>query len=224
MKRKTIAVIGLGRFGTNLVKELAKLDVEVIALDASKEKVSEVSDIINHAFICDSTNAAALKGVGIQNADHVIISFGQNEDKTIIATVQTTIMLKKLGVKKITVRLDTEEYAETLLEIGAMSILYPSKIASERCATKFAMDSVSDYFNVSGNYHVFEVTLPETFTQVNLMELNTPKNYGLNILMIKREGKTFTPNKDTVLCPNDAVYMFGEKVGVEKFSQHLKLV
>ncbi|MFI3329628.1 MAG: TrkA family potassium uptake protein [bacterium] len=219
---KTIAVIGLGRFGINLVKELSKLDVEVIAIDASKEKVKEASEFVRHAFICDATNSNALKEVGLKDADQVIITFGQNDEKTIIATVQTTIMVKKLGIKKITVRLDTEEYAETLLEIGATSILYPSRIASERCATKFAMDSVSDYFNVSGTFNVFEITIPETFAAINLMEINTPKTYKLNILMMKRDGKTIIPNKDTILSPNDSVFMFGEKSGVEKFSNYLK--
>ncbi len=220
--KKTIAVIGLGRFGINLVQELAKLDVEVIAIDSSKEKVSEASDIVRHAFICDATNSNNLKDVGIKDADQVIIAFGQNDEKTIIATIQTTIMVKKLGVKKITVRLDSPEYEETLLEIGATSIIYPSRIASERCATKFSMDSVSDYFNVSGNYHVFEVEIPEDFESVNLMDLNTPKNYNLNILMIRRDGNTFTPNSQTVLTANDSVFMFGEKQSVEKFSHYLK--
>lgn len=219
---KTIAVIGLGRFGINLVKELSKLEVEVIAIDTAKEKVKEASEFIRYAFICDATNANALKEVGIKEADHVIISFGQNDEKTIISTVQTTIMLKKLGVKKITVRLDSEEYAETLLEIGATNILYPSKIASERCATKFVMDNVSDYFNVSGTYNVFEINIPDTFAAINLMEVNTPKNYKLNILMIKRDGKTMIPTKDTILSPLDSVFMFGEKSGVEKFSTYLK--
>ncbi len=219
---KTIAVIGLGRFGINLVKELSKLDVEVIAIDARKDKVKEASEFVRHAYICDATNANALKEVGIKDADHVIISFGQNDEKTIIATVQTTIMVKKLGITKITVRLDSEEYAETLLEIGATSILYPSKIASERCATKFVMDNVSDYFNVSGTYNVFEINIPENFAAINLMEINTPKNYKLNILMIKRDGKTLIPTKDTILSPLDSVFMFGEKNGVEKFSNYLK--
>ncbi|MFI3251935.1 MAG: TrkA family potassium uptake protein [bacterium] len=219
--KKTIAVIGLGRFGINLVQELSKLDVEVIAIDSSKEKVLEASDIVRHAFICDATNSGNLKDVGVKDADHVIIAFGQNDEKTIIATVQTTIMVKKLGVKKITVRLDTEEYAETLLEIGATNIIYPSKIASERCATRFAMDSISDYFNVTGSFHVFEVVVPETFVEVNLMDINTPKNYNLNILMIKRDGKTIIPNSQTVLSANDSLFMFGEKVSVEKFSQFI---
>ncbi len=220
--KKTIAVIGLGRFGVNLVQDLSKLDIEVIAIDSSKEKVLLASDYTRHAFICDATNAASLKDVGVKDADHVIIAFGQNDAKTIIATVQTTIIVKKMGIKKITVRLDSDEYAETLLEIGATSIIYPSKIASERCATKYAMDSISDYFNVSGNYHVFEVHIPESFDNINLIELNTPKNFGLNILMIKRDGKTFLPTSQTMLFPNDYVFMFGEKGAIEKFSEYIK--
>lgn len=220
--KKTIAVIGLGRFGIDLVCELSKLDVEVIAIDNNKEKVKIASEYIQHAIICDSTSATALKDVGVKNADHVIIAFGQNDEKTIISTVQTTIMVKKLGVKKITVRLDSDEYAETLLEIGATSIIYPYKIASERCATRFAMDNINDYFNVSGNFNVFEVVIPNDMREVNLIALNTPKNYGLNILMIKRDGKVFTPTSETTLLANDAVFMFGTKAGLEKFSSFLK--
>ncbi len=220
--KKTIAVIGLGRFGLDLVYELSKLDVEVIAIDSNKEKVKMASEFIQHAIICDSTSSSALKDAGVKNADHVIISFGQNDEKTIISTVQTTIMVKKLGIKKITVRLDSTEYAETLLEIGATSIIYPYKIASERCATRFAMDNINDYFNVSGNFNMFEIIIPDGFKEVNLFALNMPANYGLNVLMIKRDGKVFTPSSDSVLRSNDDVFLFGTKAGLEKFSNHIK--
>ncbi len=220
--KKTIAVIGLGRFGINLVREFSNLDVEVIAIDSSKDKVKEASEYTRNAFICDATSSTALTDVGVKEADQVIIAFGQNDEKTIIATVQATIMVKKLGVNKIAVRLDSTEYEETLLAIGATSVLYPSRIASERCATKYAMDNVSDYFNVFNTFNVFEILIPENFKDIGLIELNSPKNFKLNILMIKRDGKTIVPSPQTVITANDSIFMFGEKSGVEKFSTYLK--
>lgn len=220
--KKTIAVIGLGRFGINLVEDLSKLDVEVIAVDSCEVAVAKAADYIRHAYICDSSSEHALKEIGISEVDHAIIAFGQNDEKNIISSITTTIMLKKLGVKNITVRLDDEVYAETLKAIGATSIIFPSKIASERSAMRYAMDNIVDYFKLSGCYHVFEVSIPTDFNPVSLLDLDSRKAFQINILMIRRGNDTFTPNSGDFINPGDSVFVFGKKAGVEKFSTFIK--
>src|SRR5699024_3861215 len=73
-------VIGLGRFGTALVKTLAGAGKEVIAIDKCEEKVREVRGDTDYAFTVDNLSEAALKETGIQNCDTVTVCIGEQVD------------------------------------------------------------------------------------------------------------------------------------------------
>lgn len=219
--KKSIAVIGLGRFGIALCMELSKLNVEVIAIDENKEAVSKVSEFVRQAFACNSTKLASLKEIGLKEVDHAIITIGQNDSSTLVSTITTTIMLKKLGIPKITVRLDDEVYRETLLDIGATEIISPLNIAADRIANRLALDNVLDYFKISNEFNIFDIKIGEQAETITLLELNSPKVYKVNILLIKREGVLITPGRDDVIQPNDEVYAFGKKAGILKLDAFL---
>src|SRR5690554_3480329 len=134
--KKSIAVIGLSRFGLNLVENFSKLNVDVIAIDHDKESVNKAAEFIQNVMIADSTNIDALKEAGIGNVDHAIVAIGQNEQANLATSIITIIKLKQLGIKEITARADDKDSAEALKLVGANSIVLPLNIASERIAYK----------------------------------------------------------------------------------------
>ena len=219
--RKTIAVIGLGRFGLELVKSLSELNVDVIALDVNEKNVVKVAQYTNHAFICDCTNEAALKEVGIKNVEHAVVAMGQNEENTLVSSIVATILLKNLGIKEITVRLDDNLYEDTLKKIGATTVISPLKIASERLATKIAATNFVDYFKLTDNYSVYEIMIPETMQAINLIDLDATKKFGINILLIKRDGKMFTPRPTDLVQANDLIFVLGNEKGANKLVNFL---
>ena len=91
---KEYVVIGLGRFGGSIVRELNALDMDVMAIDHDENRVNEYSDIA-HAVVADTTDEAVMKSLGIRNFDHVIVAIGEN----IQSSTLTTLILKELGVK-----------------------------------------------------------------------------------------------------------------------------
>ena len=96
---KEYVVIGLGRFGGSIVRELNALDMDVMAIDNDENRVNEYSDIATHAVVADTTDEAVMKSLGIRNFDHVI-AIGEN----IQSSTLTTLILKELGVKKVTAK------------------------------------------------------------------------------------------------------------------------
>ena len=64
---KPIAVIGLGKFGFYVAKSLSKLNIEVIAVDSDENKVQEISQFIDNAFVLNCTSKVAVEEVGIYN-------------------------------------------------------------------------------------------------------------------------------------------------------------
>lgn len=53
---KEYVVIGLGRFGGSIVRELNALDMDVMAIDRDEARVNEYSDIATHAVVADTTD------------------------------------------------------------------------------------------------------------------------------------------------------------------------
>ncbi|MEN6350045.1 MAG: NAD-binding protein, partial [Syntrophomonas sp.] len=49
MKDKQFAVIGIGRFGGSLIRELSRMGFEVLAIDADEDKVNDAIGIATHA-------------------------------------------------------------------------------------------------------------------------------------------------------------------------------
>ncbi|MCI2068471.1 MAG: TrkA family potassium uptake protein [Bacilli bacterium] len=219
--RKIIAVIGLGRFGLGLVKALSTKDVDVIALDKDKNNVAKVGDFIENAVICDSTNVDSLQEAGLADADNAIIAFGQDTQANIATTILTVVALKKIGVKKITCRIDDASYEDLLLRVGADAVISPFDIASESLALKVSSKSVMDYYHISQGYDVFEIEIKKEVKPIALMELNSPTRFGVNIILYTRDRKTTTPTRDYVLMPGDHIFAFGMEKGVYQLVNYL---
>ena len=93
---KTIAVIGLGKFGFYVAKSLSRLDVKVIAVDNDEKKVQEISEFIDDAYIVDSMSKQALQEVGIYNLDTVIVSIGENIEASILTVMVSRSFLTNI--------------------------------------------------------------------------------------------------------------------------------
>lgn len=98
--KKEVAVIGLGRFGGSIVMELSAMNVDVLVIDTDEARVNEYQDYYSEGIIGDSTDETMLKSIGINNYDNVIVAIGDN----IQASILTTLILKDLGVKKVTAK------------------------------------------------------------------------------------------------------------------------
>ena len=216
--KKSVAIIGLGRFGLSLVESFSKLNVEIIAIDKNVEYVKKASEMTTNAFIVDSTDEEALKSVGVSNVDQVIVAFGQNEKNNLAASVITIIKLKELGIKNIIARADEDDYVEILKLIGATEIVTPLYIASERIANRVASENVVDYFNIKNDFNVFEVKVQEDFTDLALIDLDLRTKYSVNILLIERDNETIIPTKSTIIKANDDIFIFGRKRDIPKIT------
>lgn len=213
--RRSFVVIGLGRFGLKLVEELSKAKVDVMALDISEENIVKAGEFTNSAFVCDTTNETALKELGVNNVDHAIVAFGSNLQNTII----TTIILKEFGIPKITVRVDDDFYINVIKKLGATDIVSPQKIAGVRLANKVLSDSFVDFFNIDRDFSVIEISVVPTAEPKNIQELNPRNNYGINVLLIRRDNKSFSPTGADDILPNDHLFVFGTTAKVSKFER-----
>ncbi|PTI85222.1 potassium channel family protein [Mammaliicoccus vitulinus] len=215
---KEYVVIGLGRFGGSIVRELNALDMDVMAIDADEARVNEYSDIATHAVIADTTDEAVIKSLGIRNFDHVIVAIGEN----IQASTLTTLILKELGVKKVTAKAQNDYHAKILNKIGADTVVHPERDMGRRIAHNVASASVLDYLELSDEYSIVEIKAGEKLAGSSILELDVRANYGINIIAVKR-GKDIivAPDPNEKIEYHDILIVIGHDNDLNRFEKKL---
>lgn len=218
MKKKEFAVIGLGRFGGSICRELSQLGMEVMAIDVDEDRVNEFSNIASHAVIADSTDEMVLKSLGIRNFDHVVVAIGDN----IQASILTTLILKELGVQNITVKAQNDYHEKVLRKIGADQIVHPERDMGQRIANNIASSNVLDYLELSDEHSIVEIMANEKLNGQSLQQLDIRAKFGLNIVAIKRHKEIIvSPRATEAIRTGDILIVIGADTDVTRFENYL---
>ncbi|AOZ87447.1 potassium transporter Trk [Bacillus xiamenensis] len=214
--KKEYAVIGLGRFGGSICKALSEEGLEVMAMDMNEDRVNEYAKIASHAVIGDSTDESVLKNLGIRNFDHVIVAIGEN----IQASILTTIMLKELGVKMVTVKAQNDYHEKVLNKIGADRIVHPERDMGRRIAHKIISNNVLDYLELSDEYSLIEIVANSRLAGHSLLDLDIRARYGINIVAIKRGKEVIvSPLADEMIQKEDILIVIGSVADIGRFEK-----
>lgn len=213
MKKKSILLIGLGRFGKHIAMKLNELGHEIMAVDHDEEKVNEIMPIVTNGQIGDSTNELFLRSLGVDNYDVCIVTIGGDFQ----SSLETTYLLKELGAKKVVSRAERDGQAKFLLRNGADEIVYPEKQLASWMAIRYSADHILDYIELDESCSIFEVSVPKEWIGKSILQIDIRKKYKVNIIAIKENGKInamFAP--DTVLTSKKTLLVCGEYKALKK--------
>ena len=213
MNKKTILLIGLGRFGLHIAKKLHELGHEVMAVDVNEERINQAVPYVTDAQIGNSTNEEFLKSLGINNFDLCIVTISDDFQ----SSLETTSLLKELGAKKVVSRAERDGQAKFLLRNGADEIVYPEKQLASWMAIKYSADHILDYIEIGNEHAIFEVSVPKDWVGKTIGEIDIRKKYGINILGIK-DGKKLNVNvtPSQILCSELSLLVMGDYKKLKK--------
>lgn len=221
MKKKEFAVIGLGRFGGSICRELIEEGMNVLAIDKDEDKVNQFKHIASYAVILDSTDEDSLKDIGISNFDQVIVAIGEN----IQASILTTVILKELGVSNVTVKAQNDYHEKILNKIGADRVVHPERDMGRRLAHGLISNNILDYLELSDNHSIVEVKAGRKMSGKNLAELDIRAKYGCNVVAIKQGNEIIvSPQAQIQLDEEDILIVIGEDRDIYRFEKHLVFV
>ena len=76
---------------------------------------------------------------------------------------------------------------------------------------------VMDYIELSGEISVMSLPVPLNFVGKNLIEADLRSRYDVNVVAIKREGRTIVnPKAQEVFQPEDEIIVLGTHEGVKR--------
>lgn len=214
--KKEFVVIGLGRFGGSIVKELVELGADVMAIDISAEKVDDYATIATQAVAADTTDESAMRSLGIRNFDHVVVAIGEN----IQASILTTLILKEIGVERITVKAQNDYHAKVLQKIGADQVVHPERDMGIRIANNLLSNNILDYLELSDEYSIVEIKANELLAGYTLIDLDIRAKFGVNIVAIKRGNHILvSPQAIEKIQLNDVLIVIGSDADIHLFEK-----
>ncbi|MFD0944353.1 potassium channel family protein [Savagea faecisuis] len=216
--KKEFAVIGLGRLGGSIVQELVALGASVMAIDIDSEKVDEFAQIATQAVVADTTDESVLRSLGIRNFEHVVVAIGEN----IQASILTTLILKEIGVPRITVKAQNDHHEKVLLKIGADQVVHPERDMGRRMANNMLSNNILDYLELSDEYSIVEVKANRELVGHTLIDLDIRAKYGINIVAIKRDNHLLvSPQAIERIKDGDILVVIGSDLDIHHFEKEI---
>lgn len=204
---KSYVVIGLGRFGSQVARQLCALDCEVLAMDISSELVHQIAGDVTHAVVGDGQDKEVLKALGVRNMDCAIIAIGDN----LGASVLTTMNMKELGVPYVVCKAHDDTHRRVLQKLGADRVVIPEQEQAFRLAKSLSSPNVLDYIELSEDYGIVEVPAPKAWWGKSLRELNVRAKLGVNILAVRHNGEiNVSPTADFQISEGDILIVLGD--------------
>ena len=209
---KTYLVIGLGRFGSALARQLCALGAEVLAMDVRSDLVQQIANDVTHAVVGDAQDKEVLRALGARNFDCAIIAIGDD----LAASVLVTMNLKELEVPYIVCKAHDETHRKVLEKLGVDRVVIPEREHAQRLGRSLHSHNVLDYIELSEAYGILEVPAPKSWIGKTLKELNVRAKLGVNIIAVENGKKTnVSPAADYAIQPGDILVVLGESYALE---------
>lgn len=210
----SVAVIGLGRFGSAVASSLLHLGHEVLGIDENPELVQRWADRLTHVVQADGTATEALRQLGLQDFAHVVVGIGTD----IEASVLTVLALEELGVPDIWAKATSTKHGRILERTGAHHVVYPEAAMGERVA-HLVTGKMIDFIEFDDGFAIAKTRAPREAAGKTLSESALRTRHGVTVVGIKRGRRDFIYAKaDTIVEDGDVLIVSGPTAQVERFS------
>lgn len=219
-------IFGLGNFGASLGKSLTERGNEVIGIDISMPKVDGLKESLSHTICMDSTDQYTMQGLPLKDADVVVVAIGETQG----ANILTTAILRNMNVKRLVSRANSALHDTILRAMGVDEIVHPEGETAERWAKKLCLKGVLDSFDLTDDFGIVEIVVPQKYVGMTLEEIGFRSNHDLVVLTTIRPteetsliGKTKTIQKvqgvahgETLLQSGDLMVLYGKTTDIQR--------
>jgi len=214
MGRKSVLVVGLGRFGQGVIEELFERGHDIFAIDQNEEVLEDVRDMIISGAVLDVADDEDefARLVGEKNFDEAVVAMGSDFEGTLIATN----ILKEAGVR-VSVKAASGRRGNVLEKMGADKVVFPERDMGRRLAHSISAESEIDILELPQGFVVEQLEVGPGFANQTIAKLNTTNRFGIWILLVYHDGEPMQPTASTKLTGGDIMVVFGQKTKLHLF-------
>ena len=207
-----VLVVGAGKVGWNLARELIAKGHEVTVLESDSRRYAVVEEELEHSVLYgDGSELWVLERAGIERADLVIAVTGDDEDNILISQVAR----EKYGVSRVVARCNNPRNLEHFELLGVKPAISATDLILrliEHEVPKYGLVHLLDLPEERLEIIELEVAEDSEAAGKKVLELGLPD--GSLVISILRDGGGFVPTGESVVQAGDEVLLVLD-VGIE---------
>ncbi len=215
------AVVGIGRFGSAVCRELIRNGADVLAVDSSEKAIEELRQVEPsiEARVVDSTDEESMREAGVLEMGTVVVGISE----PIEASITTTLIAKDTEgsrVQQVIARATSDLHEKMLKRVGADRVVFPSRMQGERLGLELIRPNLIERLELDDQTGIDEIKVPEIFVGRSLRDLNLRKNFLVNVLAAgPAERLTVNPPAKYVLEEDHVLVVMGLMEDLQKLPQ-----
>ena len=201
---KKIIVIGGGRIGFNLVRDIEEFhsDINATVIETNPERAKYIADHLNTTLVLngDGLDQEILDEANIKDADMVLALTNDDETNIIISAVA-----KKNSCESL-ILVNNSEYDKLKDVLGVDKLINPRMTTVSKILKHIHKGKIESVYSISDNQaEIIHAKALKSSRLINktLAEANLPE--GIRVGLIKREDLIIVPNGDTTIELNDEI-------------------
>ena len=225
-----IVIAGAGAVGSHLAKMLNNETNEVTVIDERQDRLDALTAVTDVVTVEGNPSAIhILNEAGVPDADlFIAVNPSESQDVNIVSAM----LAKKLGSKKVTARINNEEYLSyenkyLFTEMGIDLLFYPEKIAAgeivdllKRSATTDSLEFARGKLQVA----VFKLEEESELIGMNMAEFSSvaaTEGQKFRVVAISRHDETIIPKFDTKFKYHDLVFIISKREGMNMLMKYI---
>ncbi|MFE8933610.1 potassium channel family protein [Micrococcus luteus] len=210
--RPTVAVLGLGRFGSGVALELMESDCHVLGVDADPRAVQALNGRLTHVVRADSTDEEAMRQLSVHEMDHVVVAIGGDLADSIL----TASLMRRFGTHQLWAKANDDRHGEILRQLGVEHVVHPERDMGRRVA-HLVSTSFQDFVEVEPGLAMVRATPPSRLLGRDLRATGLAGERGMRVVAVRSRGTWLYPPSHYVLEPEDTILLVGPTRDVERF-------
>ncbi len=214
---KQFVIIGLGKFATRMIEELADSGCELLIVDRDADAVDRYKDRVGASYVADAINEEVISRLVPATIDAAILDLGDNIEAAILATNS----LKKIGVRRIIAKVESDQHAEILDIVGATDIIRANLEAARRVAPLLLSSMLFSFLPIGRDFAIAEIKVPEKYVGKTLIEANLRQVHHMNVIALKKDASAdytyFLP--EYRLAAEDVLLVAGKEDDIAAFAR-----
>jgi trk system potassium uptake protein TrkA len=201
-----VLVIGGGKVGYYLTKELVDSGHEVVLMEKDRRRADQIADEIGSIVIShDGCEGKYLKEAGANRADIVAAVTGDDEDNLVICQMAK----HHFDVPRTIARVNNPKNEELFRHLGVDEIISPTRMILGSIEQDIPVHELLHLAALEGELEIIEAQLQDGSPAIGKgpAEISMPE--GCSLLAVVRDGKATKPEPAMVLREGDKVIAIG---------------
>ena len=198
-----IIIVGGGKIGYYLAKQLLEDQHEVLIIEQDAEKCAQIADDLGEVVMLgDGCEAATLERAGMARSDMVIALTGDDEDNLVVCQVAK----HKFDVPHTVARINNPKNETIFKKLGTDATISSTSVILAHIEQELPSHPLIPLMTLKGGLEIVEIKIPPEAQAVGrpIKGILLPQQ-SLIALIVGPDGQPRLPTNDTIIQAGDEV-------------------